>query len=483
MSILASYRLASAIENGTYTSGTLTTALGTAKTAVEFQGIVSSRELLKRVMSNADAVPIILDSTAASALLYKGNAKLLLEVLPECYEFMKAVVATTARFYAFSAIGGVTDAIQKSTNALYCINYFAVDAVYKTIPVHFVRVKGDGSSFVAAMADSALYKTTIAVTSTGVLVKRANQAGFTKVAVGGGDFIPKDVASDSTGGTVVVVGATGIYYSTDGGFNWSKGTTPSAAQNRVIYGGTLFVCAGVGTIYTSSDGITWTSRTAQAACTYNDILYAGGTTYFAVGAHSTASSAIQKSTNGTTWTTSGTSNALTGIIGIVMYSATTFFVYGGSSTICKTTNTGGSWSSVLTGTLGTGSNSAVSMAVTSSGNIVLTVDDTSAGEIIGSFSTDSSTWLAVTTPQVVGSAKAIAAAGRGMVWYLTDKTEIGVAIGSESSSSITTFYNYDGSVILPYVDASNTVTGPFILSSGVYIPGADGSIYCSNIAR
>jgi hypothetical protein len=484
MSIIGSYRLASALENGTYaSSAALTTALGTAKLAAEFQGIISNRELLRRIMSNAAAVPLVIDSTLGSTLLYSGDKDILCAVLPNCHEYMKAVVSTVARFSPLMTVPGMIDSIGKSDTALYCINYLAVAAVFRVFPLQFVKIPGDGIAPVIAMTDSTLYGTTIAVTATGVMVKRIGQTSFTKVAVGGGLFAPTDVASNTDGSYIVVVGTVGIYYSADGGFTWTLSTgTGSANFNRVIYGAgatglhaTLggWVAAGVGVIYTCSDGIgaAWNTRTAQAGTTYKDIAYGGVNNFVAVG-NGTSAQTIQYSSNATTWSTN-TAAGLTTLHTVVYDTGTVYLMASDSDVLRIATQSGAAAAQTVAS-----SNTVTGLVKTSAG-FIASFDDTAAGIIVGTFSaTGSSGWTQFSAPEGVTGLKLLVAHGRDVVLFSSDSATIGACIGTYTGAHVSKLYNYDGNMI-----PTATTSKPFILSSGAYFAGADGSVYCSNTAR
>ena len=121
------------------------------------------------------------------------------------------------------------------------------------------------------------------------------------------------------GGNIFVAVASndtnGIMTSTDGSYNWTLRSCPSANWNGITYGNGLFVAvssSGTGNrVMSSTDAINWSLQTSAADNSWNSITYGGGT-FAAVGMSGTGNrimtytlspNRVMISNNGNTWST------------------------------------------------------------------------------------------------------------------------------------------------------------------------------------
>ena len=116
----------------------------------------------------------------------------------------------------------------------------------------------------------------------------------------------------SSGTQAVIVGASGVAFTSPDGLAWTAQSTGTATNlNRVAWCDTQFVAVGdAGTILTSPDGIKWTSRFSKTNVSLSDLIVSQAH-IFVVGNTGT----ILNSTDGITWSprTSGTAVNLSGL--------------------------------------------------------------------------------------------------------------------------------------------------------------------------
>jgi len=101
-------------------------------------------------------------------------------------------------------------------------------------------------------------------------------------------------------GLFVIVGQTGVTYTSPDGVTWTARSTGSDRLNKVIYDNGLFVVVGDnGACYTSPDGITWTARTTltNSYVSLQSVVW-NGSAYVAVGLFGV----YFTSPDGVTWT-------------------------------------------------------------------------------------------------------------------------------------------------------------------------------------
>jgi len=105
----------------------------------------------------------------------------------------------------------------------------------------------------------------------------------------------------------VAVGASGVSYSENAGYNWTSGTIPSTAWNTwtsVAYGNGTFVAvasnntAGNPVMYSLNDGTTWTSASNVPVSTWQSVAY-GNSLFVAVA--NAGTTRVMTSPDGITW--------------------------------------------------------------------------------------------------------------------------------------------------------------------------------------
>jgi hypothetical protein len=167
--------------------------------------------------------------------------------------------------------------------------------------------------------------------STDLLTWTSRSAGattFTDIVFAASTFV-----AVNTGG--------GIYYSTDG-ITWTLASSTGVLQfNRVIYGNSLFVVGNTnGGIYTSPDGITWTFRTSNITSITN--IAWNGSQFIAVG----GSGSVSSSPDGTTWTARATDGSTPWYV--IAWSGTRWIVGNSSNANVITSTDGITWTRVST---------------------------------------------------------------------------------------------------------------------------------------
>ena len=496
MSMIGSHRLVNAIENGSYaTHGDLTTALATTRTRVEFQGAVRNTTLLTRLMSNQVAVPLIIDSTTASTDLFNSDSATLCAVLPKSYEFMKAIVTTTARFDKLKAVPGMIYALHRSDIALKILNTDAIDAIFSTFPFHYTSID-IGTTAVVGVVYSSLYRTTVAITTDSISCRAAGQKYFNTITGTGADTI-NDIAANTDGSIIVVATNSGILYSTDGGYNWSGSGTPGSTKS-VIFGSSasLFVCQSNsdGDLYSSSDGSSWTLRySSPGSGTVNPRVrgYAAGLYVFQT--IDTNYISMVTSTNGTAWTayilsaiSANPSQTQKGT-SIAVYDANNAYAAGAGTLptgtnkawSAYTTDGGANWTVTSTGSTTT-TGHKLSVAATDAGWLHgYYADQTHASNKAGYIANTAGSGgtFEITDNQTIDDTS-WPAYGRGIGLFCT-KSAGPLIVGATSGSvvQVTKLNNPAGSAIV-----CSSIVPPFITGNGIYIPGASGDLYCSNVA-
>jgi hypothetical protein len=181
------------------------------------------------------------------------------------------------------------------------------------------------SVYVVVGASGLCYSSTDLLTWTS---RSAGATTFTDIVFAASTFV-----AVNTGG--------GIYYSADG-ITWTLATGTGATQfNRVIYANSLFLAgANTGGLYTSPDGITWTSRTSNIG-SINNIAW-NGSQFIAVG----SSGSVSSSPDGTTWTARATDGS-TGWYALA-WSGTRWIVGNSSNANMITSTDGITWTRVST---------------------------------------------------------------------------------------------------------------------------------------
>lgn len=156
-----------------------------------------------------------------------------------------------------------------------------------------------GSQYVIVGASGIIYTSPDTVTWTSR--SSGTAASINSVTYNSGRFVA--VASD--GYSLV---------STDNGVSWNRYYTGVAqAFVEIAYGNGVYVAVGSGgAIVTSSDGTSWTQRTSSTTATFQGVAF-GNNTFIAVG----ASGVVRRSVdNGVTWTDTGISG-----VGLTFFSA------------------------------------------------------------------------------------------------------------------------------------------------------------------
>ncbi len=201
------------------------------------------------------------------------------------------------------------------------------------------------------------------------------------------------VTSNTTGTTLVAVGAGGVIYSgTSGlgvggvisgisGINWTpqiNPSSPTANLNAVSFGGTYVAVGSSGALLTSSDAVTWTPQTSNTPYDLYAVASNGSGQYVAAGKNGTIISG-SASTWGTVYPGNGYSlNALT-------YGNGRFVAVGDNGSLLTSIDSGNSWQSAYAGT-------SVNLHGIAFGGLFVAVGDN--GTVVTSL--DGVTWSAAT---------------------------------------------------------------------------------------
>lgn len=512
MSFLGSYRLLDAIENGVYTSGTLATALGTAKTKAEFLGIVNSKELLARLLANDAAVTVVLGSTTITDLLYAGDRNNLVSVLCESYQYMKAVVASDTEFPKFIKVPGISDAIYKSANSLTAINnesLITATNYSKFVPRYTSCSANVSPSQIISMVGSTAFNTIVAISATGVYVKQAGASVFSSVSIGYNSTMvrPSTLIANSTGSILIIgmfrVGVASTtepstYYSTDGGYNWTASSLAGVSISCGVFGSanSIFVLGGhngtAGVIYSTADGATLTLRVTAANGLGNSngfcgIAYNGGTYLVAAPPAAPTSGYVYYSTNGTVFSSGGSipyiTASTTEVTAYVAGSSATNFVIATSGkpsataisgTILRTTNANAG-ATMTASTMPTGSHiNNTSITYTGSQYVIGMYDNGATGTVNGVTSIDTTVnnRSLYSPDDQEGNALYVSTTYRGLT-FITPKLSGQAYLMSPIGSSYS-------ALSLPRSMAHTTGLG-FSTSMGSFIAYADGTVFSSEI--
>ena len=191
-------------------------------------------------------------------------------------------------------------------------------------------------------------------------------------------------------GTHVAVGYTDAYtgiiaYSTDGGLTWTVAQTLAgntfAPLADIIWDGAQFVACGFNNIWTSPDGITWTARVISGG-QWSSLAYNGTNLYIVI---DSVNKKAAISTDSITWTTpTVAAGNLAVALNDLTYGRSVFAGVGAS--VCYTTVDGVTW---VSRTIGAG---------TYYGITATTANLIAIGTGVGAYSTDGTTWNAMTMP-------------------------------------------------------------------------------------
>lgn len=311
MSYIGTMRLINALENGSYTGGTLNTALGTAKTKNEFSAGTHSIETLRRMLSSEQSVTAILGSTIARDVLFNTPFKILSEVLPNSEIFLGQLFANTSYITEFEQkVENYASMFYGSETAMKMVSADSTGNMLMRFPHLFTPLRMENlgvNTRIIKMAHNPTTKTTMMVSIAGnVYIRRSASNTVSRVNLPV-TLNAKDITYGTTSGYWVAVGAATagvntIYYSSDDGVSWTAATNPVNVQmNKVIeVFGNRFVAIGESGHVATAAAASMASWSTAASLTNSlkDIV-ASSTTIVVVGAAGT----IASSTNGTAFTT------------------------------------------------------------------------------------------------------------------------------------------------------------------------------------
>ena len=264
MSAIGTYRLVNALENGSYSGGTLETALGTTRTHDEFKAAFLQNGYAKRLGTSESAAKACLGS--AKGVVEFCNSRVALEALQDNVDTATAVsLDATAIANLFAADKGyyvLTTApwIAKSNASSYVANHVFVNAASTMIDNGSVNLRRTTdyttwASVTAADSGSggvvtgiAGYGTTVYASGStanyGISVYRSTDSGasFSSIIDGDLQYSPlKSIACKSANEAAAVVSTAGttnqVKYTTNG-TAWSNLTptgTSSAGNGKFIY--------------------------------------------------------------------------------------------------------------------------------------------------------------------------------------------------------------------------------------------------------
>ena len=472
MSLLGTYRLVSAIENGSYSYATLNTAMSTARTKSEFQAALNDRALLTRLMNNKNCVDTIFGAGtgAAETEVFLADPSIVTQVIPDSPLAMDKFLATVALIRKAYAVPGMQDGFLKSRTAMSKVSVPTLNGV-KYVKQLFSSIRMDDAGPVLNMTYVNSSGSVLACTATSVMIRRKGEDAFSRCNLPVA-FTPADVFYHQNVDTVVAVGSpsgTSIFYSTDGGESWTQATNPTGSSlNKVTWAGKWVAVGAGGTILSSTDAITWTSRTSGTASALNDVV-GDGTQYIAVG----AGGAITRSADGDTWSlrTSGVAGAMNSVTA----GPTNHFIAVGvantSLNATRSTDGGLTWTAqAIIGTSTSFNNIVYNGTI---GAYYVGASTTGAANL-AAYSTNGTSWTNISFSSNSGSR--VASLGNTVVIAPTLNT-LGIGITSSASTVIRPTTNIDGSII------STTGNKAFVLDDGIYINTGTVTLSCNNLPR
>lgn len=258
----------------------------------------------------------------------------LLPALPDGIEWSSKTSAATSIRSAVARSSGFTmiSAASPDTNVYFSSDgegwaQVATIATFSGNGIAYgggVYVAVDGSGYVSTSNDGIIWSARVLV---------ASGQGFGSVTYGNSLF--------------VAVGTAGIIYTSPDGSVWTSRTSGvGTILFDVAYRNSTFIALGnAGVILTSSDGIAWTPRTSGVSVNLRGSAYGSGV-YVIVGEVSGGAAVILSSTNLTTWTprTSGTTANLRAVT-----CSTSGFLAVGESGVARISSNGTSWTASGTG--------------------------------------------------------------------------------------------------------------------------------------
>lgn len=486
MSFIGTYRLVNAIENGSYNSSTLNTALGTARTKSELTAAINNINTLTKLMNSEVAVPIILGSAIARAVVLAGDPSVLRLVLPFSTVYLTNVIANSTYWSEFININGMYNAVIRSQLATTLIQSSTQTYVFPMFKHVFTPMFADGTmtGAITKLVQSPTTGSVFGIYSTGVYRKKKNETSLIRTTLLSTGTI-NDICTTSEGYIVAVTGASPnvIYYSTDDGDSWTGITNPTnTAMNAVIDapfgGGTRVVAVGAsGNIATclKSNMASWATATSGTANALNCLSYSSGT--LVTGG---ASGTILTSTTGTAWTTRTSNLSTAGVVAIANDGSTKFVAVSASTGAVNSsysTDTGSTWTAQL---IGSASYGISSITKHSSGDWYIHQSGAAFGNGAYQSSTGVGAWTAITLPSnntitgYVHSARGLLViSGQNSTGTIPAAVFHGKNTGS-TNQMIT--QNYDGTI--PYYSTGINQRA-WILDDGIYFPGYyNASKYC-----
>lgn len=483
MSIVGSYRLYNAIENGTYTAATLSSALtGSARLTEEFHAICTNKTTLKLLLTTKPE--IVLNSTYSNLYtpVLSSNPSALAEILSEREALLTTVVSNTA----MSKILLSDPVFLKSiyTNQLLQ-RVFGSDAMYgkygEYVP-YFSPITLEGTTGqLKSSAYNASTGTTLLIVGNTLYRRTRNSLIFRKANVPAAMTTMSAVANN--GSTFVVVGspaADAIAYSTDDGESWTKATNPTAnVLTHVVGTSSTFVIGGAnGTILYSTNASSWTTKTYTNLSTNAivDLKFDGTNVFICTIVH------ISRSTDGgntfaagiATTTGSLTSIASSGSGRVVVVSSA-----GSNRNYGLSTDSGASYVFTNTGIIAGTTNLK---EVVWTGNGFYAASSASGLNDGIAFSPDGSNNSWLKAPSIVGLANRVhtIAGKNGVIVVNHDGTE-GVAVNNSSNKqNLSVSRNGDGLDLLP---SANGTAYAIVNDAAIFFNGPSNLIYASNLPK
>ena len=258
---------------------------------------------------------------------YSGATTALITV--KYYSDKKIWIAGSTNGVLISSIDGVNYSILNTSTNL-------VDAIYDQIEINGKYLFACGSGYLLSTFDFNTFTLTQPLSNSG------NNLGI----------IGKT-------GKVIAVGAGGIIKQSSDLQTWTSQTSGTTSDLYIAkqINGVYYILGASGTYLTSYDGSTWTIRSVGASIAVYDLtMNADKSLWIAVGSNGNIYSTTNPIADTTVWT-SRTSN-ITADLTKIIYSSSTWYVYGKAGTILKSTD-GMSWTNLNT-TSNTTSNGIVS---------------------------------------------------------------------------------------------------------------------------